>query len=42
MLGLMIPRIMGPTQEELRQKALAMETYNQTMEALSLVSLGYQ
>jgi hypothetical protein len=37
MLGLMIPRIMGPTQEEKEEALLA---YNQTMEALSLVSLG--
>ncbi|OZV68130.1 hypothetical protein [Winogradskyella aurantia] len=37
MLGLMIPRIMGPTEEEKEEALLA---YNQTMEALSLVSLG--
>jgi hypothetical protein len=40
MLGFIIPQILGPSQEELRQKELAMETYNKTMEALSLVSLG--
>ncbi len=40
MLGLIIPKVLGPSQEELRQKELAMETYNKTMEALSLVSIG--
>ncbi|WP_431107008.1 hypothetical protein [Winogradskyella poriferorum] len=40
MLGLIIPKLLGPSQEELRQKELAMETYNKTMEALSLVSIG--
>lgn len=40
MLGILIPNILGPSQEEIEQRALAMETYNKTMEALSLVSLG--
>lgn len=40
MLGLIIPQILGPSEEEMRQKELAMETYNKTMEALSLVSIG--
>jgi len=40
MLGLIIPKLLDPSQEELRQKELAMETYNKTMEALSLVSIG--
>jgi len=40
MLGFIIPQVLGPSQEELRQKELAMETYNKTMEALSLVSIG--
>lgn len=40
MLGFIIPQVLGPSQEELREKELAMETYNKTMEALSLVSIG--
>ncbi len=40
MLGFIIPQVLGPSQEEIRQKELAMETYNKTMEALSLVSIG--
>lgn len=40
MLGFIIPQVLGPSEEELRQKELAMETYNKTMEALSLVSIG--
>jgi hypothetical protein len=40
MLGIIVPNILGPSQEEIEQRALAMETYNKTMEALSLVSLG--
>jgi hypothetical protein len=37
MFGLMIPRIMGPSEEEKQEALLA---YNQTIEALSLVSMG--
>ena len=37
MLGFMIPQFLGPTEQE-KQEALLV--YNQTMEALSLVSLG--
>ena len=40
MLGIIIPQVVGPSQEELRQQELAMATYNKTMEALSLVSIG--
>ena len=40
MLGIIVPKILGPSDEELKQRELAMETYNRTMEALSLVSLG--
>ena len=40
MLGIIVPNILGPSQEEIEQRALAMETYNKTMKALSLVSLG--
>lgn len=40
MLGLIIPQVIGPSQEELRQQELAMATYNKTMEALSLVAIG--
>lgn len=37
MLGFMIPQFLGPTEQE-KQEALLV--YNQTMEALSLVSIG--
>lgn len=37
MLGFIIPRVLGPSEVD---KKLAMETYNKTMEALSLVSIG--
>jgi len=40
MLGIGIPQLMGPSEEELRERELALATYNQTMEALSLVSIG--
>ena len=40
MLGLVIPQVIGPSQEELRQQELAMSTYNKAMEALSLVAIG--
>ena len=40
MLGLLIPQVIGPSQEELRQQELAMATYTKTMEALSLISIG--
>lgn len=40
MLGFIIPQVLGPSEKEIRQKELAMETYNKTMEALSLVSIG--
>lgn len=37
MLGLVVPTFIGPTEEEKQEALLA---YNQTMEALSLVSIG--
>lgn len=37
MLGIMIPQILGPTEAEKQEALLA---YNQTMEALSLISIG--
>ena len=40
MLGFMIPQILGPTEQELKDKELAMETYNKTMDAFKLVSIG--
>ena len=40
MLGIAIPQLTGPSAEELQERELAMATYNQTMEALSLVSIG--
>jgi hypothetical protein len=40
MLGIIVPKALGPSEEELKQRELAMEAYNKTMEALSLVSLG--
>jgi hypothetical protein len=40
MLGLIVPNVIGPSQEELKNQELAMATYNKTMEALSLVSIG--
>ncbi len=40
MLGLIIPQVIGPSQEELKNQELAMATYNKTMDALSLVSIG--
>lgn len=40
MLGLIIPQVIGPSQEELKNQELAMATYTKTMEALSLVSIG--
>jgi len=40
MLGIMIPQILGPTEQELKDQELALATYNKTMEAFSLVSLG--
>ena len=40
MLGFMIPQIIGPTDQELKDKELAMETYNKTMTAFKLVSIG--
>ncbi|WP_411767007.1 hypothetical protein [Winogradskyella sp. A3E31] len=40
MLGIAIPKLSGPSEQELKDRELAMATYNQTMEALSLVSLG--
>lgn len=40
MLGIMIPKALGPTEQEKEDKRIAIETYNQTMEAFNLVSLG--
>lgn len=40
MLGLIIPQVIGPSQEELKNRELAMATYDKTMEALSLISIG--
>jgi len=37
MLGVMVPQVSGPTQQEKDEALLA---YNQTMEALSLISIG--
>ncbi len=40
MLGLIIPQVIGPSNEELRNQELAMATYTKTMDALGLVSIG--
>ena len=40
MLGIAIPKLTGPSYEDIRNKELAMATYTKTMEALSLVSIG--
>lgn len=40
MLGLVVPRFIGPSAEELKNQEIAMATYNQTMEAFNLISLG--
>ena len=40
MLGIMIPKVFGPTEQEIKDQELALATYNQTMEAFNLVSLG--
>jgi hypothetical protein len=40
MLGLLIPQVIGPSQEELKNREIAMATYDKTMEALSLISIG--
>lgn len=40
MLGLVVPRFIGPSAEELKDQEMAMATYNQTMEAFNLISLG--
>lgn len=40
MLGIAIPKLTGPSEEELRNKELAMATYTKTMEAFNLVSIG--
>lgn len=37
MIGLVVPSFMGPTEQEKREALLV---YNQTMEALSIISLG--
>ena len=36
----MIPKVFGPTEQEIKDQELALATYNQTMEAFNLVSLG--
>ena len=40
MLGFLIPQLFGPSQEDLQGQEEALLAYNQTIEALSLVSLG--
>ncbi len=40
MLGLIVPKMFGPTEEELKNRELAMATYHQTIEAFNLISLG--
>ena len=40
MLGIMIPKVLGPTEQDIKDQELALATYNQTMEAFNLVSLG--
>ena len=40
MLGIMIPQLLGPTAQQLKDQELAMATYTKTMEAFSLVSIG--
>ena len=40
MLGIMIPKVFGPTEQDIKDQELALATYNQTMEAFNLVSLG--
>lgn len=40
MLGFAIPQFLGPTDQEIKDRELAMEAYNKTKEAFKLVSLG--
>ena len=40
MLGLGISKFSGPSAEELKNQEIAMATYNQTMEAFNLISIG--
>ncbi|MCC1483587.1 hypothetical protein [Winogradskyella immobilis] len=40
MLGIMIPKVFGPTEQDIKDQELALATYNKTMEAFNLVSLG--
>lgn len=40
MLGLIVPKVLGPSEQELRDQEIAMATYEQTMEAFNLISLG--
>ena len=40
MLGFMVPKLFGPTAEEIQQREEALLVYNQTIEAFNLISLG--
>ncbi|MDO1500961.1 hypothetical protein Q2T40_12545 [Winogradskyella maritima] len=40
MLGFLVPKALGPSPEEVKEQELAMAYYNQTKEALSLISIG--
>ncbi|NRD19776.1 hypothetical protein HNV08_06920 [Winogradskyella eckloniae] len=40
MLGLIVPKVLGPSEQDLRDQEMALATYNQTMEAFNLISLG--
>lgn len=40
MLGFLVPKAFGPSPEEQKEQELAMAYYNQTKEALNLISIG--
>lgn len=40
MLGLIVPKMFGPSAEEIQQREEALLVYNQTIEAFNLISLG--
>ena len=40
MLGFMVPKLFGPSAEEIQQREEALLVYNQTIEAFNLISLG--
>ncbi|WP_299127009.1 hypothetical protein [uncultured Winogradskyella sp.] len=40
MLGFIVPKVLGPTDKELKQQQDALIAYNQTMDAFKLVSIG--